>query len=131
MLVRSRIIPFRPRKTMDNTTVAFGFNVRVLRLERRLSQEELAFMANISAAHLGQIERAEKSPTLVTVGKIANALSVSVAELFSFPIVREPDELDTENQIAAKIVAMLAGLSPTRQKDMLRIIEIVRRNMSR
>jgi len=69
---------------MDNLSVKFGKRLRTLRTEKKMSQEELAFKAGISPAHLGQIERVEKKPTLETIGKLAEALEISLPELFSF-----------------------------------------------
>ncbi len=61
----------------------FGDRVRELRLERGLSQEELAFRANIHRNYLGGIERGERNPCLNNIISIANALGICPAELFS------------------------------------------------
>ena len=58
-----------------------GKNIRNLRLKQNLSQEELAFKINSARNFVGCIERAEKSPTIYTLYKIANALNTKVAEL--------------------------------------------------
>jgi len=58
-----------------------GNNIRKLRQECGLSQEELAFKINSARNFVGCIERAEKSPTIYTLYKIANALNVTVSEL--------------------------------------------------
>ena len=42
-------------------------NLRILRKQKGLSQEELAFQAGINRNYVGQIEREEKSPTLDVV----------------------------------------------------------------
>ncbi len=47
-----------------------------------MSQEELAYKAGLRPAHLGQIERAVKKPTVDTIGKLAEALNVEASELF-------------------------------------------------
>lgn len=60
----------------------FGEKVRDLRKNQGLSQEELAFKADLHRTYIGMIERAEKNITLVNVGKIANALNVDMNELF-------------------------------------------------
>ncbi|MDX2281969.1 MAG: helix-turn-helix transcriptional regulator [Saprospiraceae bacterium] len=62
--------------------VKFGEKVRDLRKNQGLSQEELAFKADLHRTYIGMIERAEKNITLVNVGKIANALNVDMNELF-------------------------------------------------
>lgn len=60
----------------------FGQNVRKLRVERGLSQEQLADKAGLHRTYIGMIERAEKNITLCNIEKIAIALSVSIDSLF-------------------------------------------------
>ena len=57
-------------------------NLRILRKQKRLSQEELAFQAGINRNYVGQIEREEKSPTVDVVEKLANSLTVKAEDLF-------------------------------------------------
>ena len=57
-------------------------NIRKLRLKRRLSQEKLARLADISNATLIKIEAGTaKEPTITTITRIASALEVSIDEL--------------------------------------------------
>lgn len=62
----------------------FGNHLRVLRLEKKLSQEMLANDANIPINQIGRIERGEISTSLNTIFKIANALEIDIKELFNF-----------------------------------------------
>ena len=55
-----------------------GFNIRRIREERGLSQEELAALAGLHRAYVGQIERGEKNIGLKNLEKIAKALEVPV-----------------------------------------------------
>ena len=59
----------------------FGENVRNHRNLLNLSQEELAFKANLHRTYIGMIERAEKNITLINIEKIANALEVKIEDL--------------------------------------------------
>ena len=52
----------------------FGQRLRFLRMQRSLSQEELALTAGITPAYLGMVERGEKNPTLITIEKLCCAL---------------------------------------------------------
>lgn len=61
--------------------ILFGNKVRKLRKEKKLSQEDLAYKANLHRTYIGMIERAEKNITLTNVEKIANALGVSINNL--------------------------------------------------
>jgi transcriptional regulator with XRE-family HTH domain len=56
--------------------------IRHLRRERELSQEALAFAADIHPKHLSEIERANKDPRSTTVVRLADALGVTVAALY-------------------------------------------------
>ncbi len=59
----------------------FGENVRKYRRLLNISQEELAFKANLHRTYIGMIERAEKNITLINIEKIANALEVKIDDL--------------------------------------------------
>lgn len=58
-----------------------GENVRRLRLERGLSQEKLAFDAQIDLTYLGGIERGRRNPSLMVMASLADALSVPLEEI--------------------------------------------------
>ena len=57
-------------------------NVRRLRLERGLTQEQLGLEAGIAMRYVGMIERAETSATVGMLGKLAEALEVHPSMLF-------------------------------------------------
>ena len=60
----------------------FGNRIRQLRLEMRLSQEELAEKAGVHRTYIGMIERAEKNISLCNIEKIASALNIRLTDLF-------------------------------------------------
>ena len=60
-----------------------GFNIRQLREEKGISQEQLAAKADLHRTHIGRIERGEKTPNVETVHKIAWGLGIDVKDLFS------------------------------------------------
>ena len=51
-------------------------NIRVLRLARGYTQEELSELAGINRNYTGMIEREERSPTVDMLEKIAKALAI-------------------------------------------------------
>lgn len=57
--------------------------IKELRLAKRLSQEELAARAGMHKNYLGGIERAERNPSLKHIARLADALEVTIPELFS------------------------------------------------
>lgn len=62
----------------------FGQQVRQLRQERNLSQEELAYRAGIELSQVGRIERGEINTTISTANALATALDISLISLFNF-----------------------------------------------
>jgi transcriptional regulator with XRE-family HTH domain len=60
----------------------FAANVRRTRRERGLTQEELAFAADMHRTHLSKIERCLCEPGARTVAKLTSALGVSGGPLF-------------------------------------------------
>lgn len=63
---------------------SFGTNLQKLRYSKKMSQEELAYEANIPISQVGRIERGEVNTTISTVYAIATALNLTVKELFEF-----------------------------------------------
>lgn len=59
-----------------------GQQIRRLREERKLSQEEFAGLADIDRAYYGGIERGERNVAALNLLKIAEALGVEVGKLF-------------------------------------------------
>jgi len=70
-----------------NFTILFGKNLRKLRKSKKLSQENLAYDANIPISQVGRIERGEINTTISTVYAISKALNLShPKELFDFEL---------------------------------------------
>ena len=69
---------------MKNIKHKLGDRIIKLRLEKRLSQENLAFESNMHRTYLSSIERGERNPSLKNIEAIANALGVTLSELFKF-----------------------------------------------
>ncbi len=60
---------------MDMTSI--GKNIRRFRTEKKMMQETLAEMTNLSANYIGMLERGEKIPSLTSLIHIANALGIT------------------------------------------------------
>lgn len=58
-----------------------GLRIRRYRLERKITQEELAFQINTSAAYISNIEHGKKKPSLQKLIEIAEALGVTINDL--------------------------------------------------
>jgi transcriptional regulator with XRE-family HTH domain len=68
---------------MQDSRAVFGKNVRRYRQQRKLTQEQLAFEAQIDLTYMGGIERGKRNPSLLVMARIADALSVPLAKLVS------------------------------------------------
>lgn len=69
---------------MSETDKNVGERIRFYRLQKGLSQEQLAFKAEINPSYIGQIELGKKSTTIKTLDKIVNALDITFEDIFSF-----------------------------------------------
>ena len=58
-----------------------GTNVRKRRQARGLTQEQLAFAAEIDLTYVGGIERGKRNPSVLVLVRIARALDTEPAEL--------------------------------------------------
>lgn len=61
----------------------FGSRVRALRMEKKLSQEDLGDLTGLDRTYIGSVERGERNVSLINIYKFADGLGVSVAELLS------------------------------------------------
>ena len=61
-----------------------GLNIKKYRNKLSISQQELADRVNLSLNFIGKIEVAFSKPSLETLIKIAEALEITVSELFDF-----------------------------------------------
>ncbi len=63
--------------------ITLGNTIRKLRKKQGLSQEELAYKANIHRTYMGDVERGERNIAVLNILKIAKALYIISSTLFS------------------------------------------------
>jgi len=73
-----------------------GEAIKQLRLERGATQEDVALEAGTNAGNLSRIERCQQQPALELVEKIAAALGMTVADLYTYTAAQQPRTVATK-----------------------------------
>jgi transcriptional regulator with XRE-family HTH domain len=60
-------------------------NLRMYRQKAKLSQEELAHLAEIDRTYISALERSVYSATIDVVGRLASVLGIEAADLLTLP----------------------------------------------
>lgn len=79
--------------------IALGIKIRQTRKKRHVTQEQLGEICELSAAHIGHIERGTRIPSLDTLFRIAQALDVSVDYLILDSVAPDENLFTTINSI--------------------------------
>jgi len=66
---------------MVDIRIKLGKKVRQIRQKKKLSQEELAFEADLHRTYISDIERGSRNVSIKNIEKIAKAFKVSLKEL--------------------------------------------------
>lgn len=75
--------------------LSFGRTLRILRVKRNISQDELADRAGVHRTFVGQVERGLRNISLSNIRKLAAGLGVDVVDLFR-PLEEGEGELPSE-----------------------------------
>lgn len=97
--------------------LALGSRIKNKRLEKNLTQEQLAEKVDLSAVYIGQIERGERKMTIQTLVKLANVLETSIEELLSD---------STEGNLNAKLKELLEIAKKLDVSDLNKVINIIK-----
>jgi transcriptional regulator with XRE-family HTH domain len=68
----------------NSLQIIVGKNIQKIRESKDISQQELAAKCNFEKSNMSRLEAGRVNPTLSTLEKVAKALDVSLAELFTF-----------------------------------------------
>ena len=63
--------------------------IGMLRKERKMTREQLAYQSGISKGGLSEIERNMKEPRAYTILKICNGLNITIGEFFTFDKIND------------------------------------------
>ncbi|MBP3857188.1 MAG: helix-turn-helix transcriptional regulator [Ruminiclostridium sp.] len=102
---------------MDLSSI--GGYIRQYRVAANMSQDKLAECSGVSSKHIGVLERSERSPSLETLIRIANALNISADMLLC-------DVLETEVGIKQTMLSKKIGnLSREQQRDIIDVVDLL------
>lgn len=83
------------KKSVAN--LAFGIAIRQIRLSQKLTQEELAYRANLDRTYISLLELGTNSPSLDTIFLLCAALDVNFPTLAALV-----EDAITEQKLASK-----------------------------
>ncbi len=69
---------------VKNRLKTLGLNIKMARLRKNISQEELAELINTSRTTISMIETARQNPTILKIIDIAHVLDISLDDLLKF-----------------------------------------------
>jgi len=93
-----------------------GDNIRAERLNQKLTQEQLAEKADISAVFLSQIENGRKNASIDTIYKITSSLGIALENAFK-------ENYICDMEIDSRIDLLLRGKS---EKDKILLFDIIK-----
>jgi transcriptional regulator with XRE-family HTH domain len=99
-----------------------GMRVRALREAQGMTQDELAEKIGRTVDTVSNIERGINGTRIDVAGRIATALKVSVADLFSFEDEVQPSAVKEHRRLVQSLTATLNGLD---MKSLLAIKDVI------
>ena len=99
----------------DAKELTAGMRIKKLRLEKRYTREQLAYLADISDKFLYEIERGKKGFSAVTLMKLSKALNVSMDYIMAGKDMKSSED---------GIVATLEQFKPNTLENVERLIKI-------
>ncbi|HZG21062.1 MAG TPA: helix-turn-helix transcriptional regulator [Herbaspirillum sp.] len=79
-------------ETPPSARIIFGQNVRRVRRLKEMSQEELAFRADISRTYLSEVERGDRNISVDNMEALAIALEMELPDLMRLTLLTLPSE---------------------------------------
>jgi transcriptional regulator with XRE-family HTH domain len=118
----------------DENLARFGTVLKQQRLSIPLTLQELAGKANVSASHLGRIERGQRFPSAKILRKLAGPLGLQENEIFTVAgylspqstNVIEPTQLHTNGGLDPVVARMLSQESIEVQRQVISILSILK-----
>ena len=98
---------------------AVGARIKAARKAKRMTQEQLAAVVDLSTPHMSALERGIKQPSLETLVIIANELEVSADQLLQDVVDRSA--LSASNELAE----LLSRQPPETQRKILHAVRVL------
>ena len=99
--------------------VEIGQRIRNYRLQKKLSQEELAELCGLHPTYIGQVERGEKNATIESINKISTGLEISLNILFE----NIESSGNTKNNYPAQAYNLVQSVPLTMQEKLVEILQ--------
>nr|WP_041296679.1 helix-turn-helix transcriptional regulator [Janthinobacterium sp. Marseille] len=76
-------MPNLSRNRQDAVLIALGAAIRRIRLKKKISQENLALLAEVDRSYVGRVERGDNNIAVLTLQRIAKALDITLGDLMA------------------------------------------------
>lgn len=95
---------------------AMGNRIRLARKSKKISQERLAEICSLSAAHIGHIERGTRIPSLDTLFRISQSLDISLDYIIL-------DSLENNSNALTNLESIIQKMPPQKQAHIISAIK--------
>lgn len=95
---------------MSEVLKLVGGRIKEIRKDRGLSQDQLGEKSGFHFSYIGGVERGERNVSLENLAKIAEALNVSLAQLFLFSRGESNDEKEI---VLSEVIGLLQNQDVT------------------
>lgn len=111
------IVSLSQGNEMENISELLGKKLIALRKRKKLTQLQLAEQAGLSLKHLGEIERGRGNPTLDSLSHLAEALGITLSELFLLnKAMPSPEEIEN------RLIDFIKSSSAAEKQQLFRIV---------
>lgn len=102
---------------MDQLVNIVGTNIREIRKQKKMTQEELAEKCGLQTSYLAGVERGDRNITLSTLEKVTIGLEINAIELFELEMPINILPIETE-----QLIHMFASQLKMKSEKEIRLI---------